>query len=134
MIGSGLLVEADPDSDCCTQAFAAGSEEKGADDPHFEGYTPWTGQQEGATHEKVVPRFSCSAGRPRRSQQPSAWGMLWPGAIQGSAFILSGWFGLTGNHANVWPRFGSRMLLEVLWKVKEARVTMPDSNKIEQSK
>lgn len=50
--------------------------------------------------------------------------------FRGAEFILQGWFGFTGNHANVWIRFGRRGLLVVLADNEHAKVVMPSDEKI----
>jgi hypothetical protein len=47
---------------------------------------------------------------------------------------MQGWFGFTGTHANVWLRFGRRMLLKALMMHPEAAVKFPDDNEIEKLK
>jgi DDE superfamily endonuclease len=49
----------------------------------------------------------------------------------GAEYILQGWFGFTGSHANVWLRFGHRGLLIVLQNEPSARVEMPSVERVE---
>jgi DDE superfamily endonuclease len=50
--------------------------------------------------------------------------------FRGGGFVLQGWFGLTGNHASVWLRFGRRGLFLALKDQEDASVEMPSDETI----
>ena len=82
--------------------------------PLFKAYTPWTGENDGATFSPVN---QTKKGRPRMVTAASCLGLtLAYFRFKGAEFALQGWFGFTGTHANVWLRFGKRMLLRALWR------------------
>lgn len=99
---------------------------------YYYSFTPWTGDQDGTTYKAIKTRNGLSAlGRPRKVTAESCLGLTlsWY-RFKGSKFILQGWFGFTGNHANVWLRFGRRMLLLALKSHPLAKVTMPTDDEI----
>jgi len=50
--------------------------------------------------------------------------------FKGGEFMLCGWFGFAGGHANTWLRFGRRMLLLSIWKNPLAAVKLPTDETI----
>ena len=98
---------------------------------YFYSFTPWTGHNEGATYKKVVRRANWSQGRPQKITAVSCMALClaWY-RFRGACFALQGWFGFTGNHAGVWLKFGRRMLLKTVIKLREAQVIMPDNAKV----
>ena len=70
----------------------------------FYNHTPWTGNQDGTTYEEL-PR--ASTGRRRIIDATACLGLVltWY-RFRGPEYILQGWFGFTGTHANVWLKFG----------------------------
>jgi hypothetical protein len=70
--------------------------------PYFYQYTPWTGENEGATYKEVVNRPNWSGGRPCKITPASCLGLClaWY-RFEGAGFLLKGWFGFTGNHSAV---------------------------------
>jgi hypothetical protein len=98
--------------------------------PYFNKYTPYTRRNDGATYKEVV-QTKWSSGRPRLINPAACLALVlaWY-RFSGAEFLLQGWFGFTGTHANVWLRFARRMLLLALWKLPEAKVRMPDDAKI----
>ena len=99
--------------------------------PFFYNYTPWTGNKDGSTYVRVVRGANRRTGRPRLVKASSCLGLslAWY-RFKGAEFILQGWFGFTGTHANVWLKFGRRMLIKVLLKLQAARVTMPSEETV----
>lgn len=94
--------------------------------PYFEKYTPWSENGEFRArncHEK--------RGRKRIINAAACLGLVlaWF-RFRGGEYTLQGWFGFTGGHANIWLRFGRRMLLKALLNVPEALVRFPDDYQI----
>ena len=54
--------------------------------------------------------------------------------FRGPEYILQGWFGFTGTHANVWLKFGRRGLLRCLQDDPDAAVKIPTDEVIVQLK
>jgi DDE superfamily endonuclease len=50
--------------------------------------------------------------------------------FRGAEYVLQGWFGFTGAHANVWLRFGRRMLLRGLLQNELAKVSFSSDEMI----
>jgi DDE superfamily endonuclease len=102
--------------------------------PFFEGYTPWTGKQDGLTFKQVVVNEKYK-GKARLITAESCLGLVlaWY-RFRGPEYILQGWFGFTGCHTNVWLRFGRRMLLKSLISHPLAKVEMPNAANIEKLK
>lgn len=104
--------------------------------PYYYNYTPWTGDKDGTTYMKLkVPYNERKSGRKRIIKAHAALGLVltWY-RFRGAAYILQGWFGFTGSHANTWLRFSRRMLLKALKMEPSARVAFPDANAIEEYK
>jgi len=100
--------------------------------PWFDTHTPWVGKQDGANFAKLNP-FKRGGGRPRSVDAKSCLGLVLAWCrFRGPEFILQGWFGFVGSHANVWLRFGRRGLIKLLWTDAAAGVRMPAPNKIEE--
>jgi len=97
--------------------------------PFFDNCTPWVGPQNGTRFKKI--KKSENRGRRRLLDSRMCLGLVvaWC-RFKGAEFILSGWFGFTGSHANVWLRFGRRMLLLALWKQPLATVSLPSDETI----
>jgi DDE superfamily endonuclease len=102
--------------------------------PWFDGYTPWTGFQDGFTYKKVSINEKYK-GKARIITAESCLGLVlaWF-RFRGAEYILQGWFGFTGCHTNVWLRFGRRMLLKCLISHPLAKVQMPTAENIEKLK
>lgn len=98
--------------------------------PYFDGYTPWTGNQDGFTFKAITPNAKYP-GKARIITAESCLGLVlaWF-RFRGGEFALQGWFGFTGCHSNVWLRFGRRMLLKCLISHPLARVQMPTNEAI----
>jgi DDE superfamily endonuclease len=98
--------------------------------PWFHAHTPWTNDRrpfmrlssrgEGRGRERIITDNACLG-------LVLAWYRF-----RGSEYILQGWFGFTGSHANTWLRFGRRGLLLLLSNNSDAAVEMPTDEKIEQ--
>jgi hypothetical protein len=101
--------------------------------PYFRNYTPWTGNKDGSTFEEISRKPSKRTGRPRLVSAASCLGLAlaWY-RFKGAEFILQGWFGFTGTHANVWLKFTRRMLLKAMLTLPEARVAMPSAEKVKE--
>jgi DDE superfamily endonuclease len=102
--------------------------------PLFDGYTPWTGKQDGLTYKEVVVNGKYK-GKSRIITAESCLGLVlaWY-RFRGAEYVLQGWFGFTGCHTNVWLRFGRRMLLKCLIAHPLARVRMPAAENVEKLK
>jgi len=100
--------------------------------PLFNGHTPWTGLSDGSAFAKLKKK---RLGRPRLIAAEDCLGLVlcWC-RFKGALFILQGWFGLTGTPADVWLKFGRRMLLKAIHRHPHAKVRMPSDQKIEQHK
>lgn len=97
--------------------------------PLFYGFTPWVakdGYPNGSWYRKLEDR-GLKGGRKRIIRPHSCLGLVlaWY-RFRGSEYILQGWFGFTGSHANVWLKFGRRMLFKALKDVELARPEWPD--------
>lgn len=93
----------------------------------FNSHTPWTGSQDGSTFRELSPY---THGRNRIIDARTCLGLVlaWY-RFRGAEYILQGWFGYTGAHANVWLRFGRRGLFLALYQNPLAKVAMPsDAN------
>jgi hypothetical protein len=102
--------------------------------PYFEKFTPWTGEQDGTTYRPLQKKSPKNKGGRKRIIMPHAsLGLVlaWY-RFRGAEFVLQGWFGFTGSHANVWLRFGRRMLLKALLKSDNARPAWPDATQIKE--
>jgi hypothetical protein len=103
--------------------------------PYFDKFTPWTGDQDGTTYRRLLNRQSVinKGGRKRIITAEASLGLVlaWY-RFRGAEFILQGWFGFTGSHANVWLRFGRRMLARALSKCADA--DWPTAQRIEELK
>ena len=101
--------------------------------PLFVNYSPWTGKRDGATYRKLAkPITQKQCGRKRLIKAHACLGLVlaWY-RFRGAEYILQGWFGFTGTHANVWLRFGRRMLLKALRSSCEAALPLwPQHDKI----
>jgi DDE superfamily endonuclease len=99
-------------------------------EPWFESHSPWVGHKDGSRYRSLDP--DKSTGRKRLIDAKTCLGLVlaWY-RFRGGGFILQGWFGLTGNHASVWIRFGRRGLFLVLKDHEHARVEIPDDDTIE---
>jgi DDE superfamily endonuclease len=97
----------------------------------FNQHTPWTGSQDGTTFRELDPN-RYRGGRSRIIDAKTCLGLVlsWY-RFRGAEYILQGWFGFTGSHANVWLRFGRRGLLIVLQNDADARVEMPSVERVE---
>jgi DDE superfamily endonuclease len=95
----------------------------------FNTHTPWTGRQDGSTFRELNPN---THGRNRIIDARTCLALVlaWF-RFRGAEYILQGWFGFTGAHANVWLRFGRRGLYLVLYKDPSAKVMMPTDAKVE---
>jgi DDE superfamily endonuclease len=102
--------------------------------PWFDGYTPWTGKQDGFTFKEVQVNEKYK-GKARIITAQSCLGLVlsWY-RFRGAEYVLQGWFGFTGCHTNVWLRFGRRMLLKCLISHPLARLHMPSAENIEKLK
>jgi len=100
--------------------------------PFFNEYTPWTGNRDGGTYQRLEKRNDeRKRGRKRLIKAHSCLGMVLAYyRFRGPLYILQGWFGFTGTHANVWLRFGRRMLLKALRTYALSLPTWPDHEKI----
>lgn len=98
-------------------------------EPFFHGYTPWVGAGDGTQFRRL--KKTEKRGRRRLLDSRMCLGLVlaWY-RFKGAEFILCGWFGFTGGHANTWLRFGRRMLLLSLWKHPLAVVALPTAEKI----
>ena len=96
--------------------------------PWFKTHTPWTGDRRPFRRLNVRTH---GKGRCRIISDSTCLGLVlaWY-RFRGAEFILQGWFGLTGTHANTWLRYGRRGLLIVLGKNADARVEMPSDDKV----
>jgi DDE superfamily endonuclease len=99
--------------------------------PHFEKYSPWTGDRDGRTYKEIDIYKSKGRGRKRLINASASLGLVlaWF-RFRGAEWVLQGWFGFTGTHTNVWLRFGCRMLLKALLPHPEARVEFPSDERI----
>jgi DDE superfamily endonuclease len=97
----------------------------------FNRHTPWTGCQDGTTFQELDPE-RYRGGRSRIIDAKTCLGLVlaWF-RFRGAEYILQGWFGFTGSHANVWLRFGRRGLLIVLQNDPSARVEMPSTQQVQ---
>jgi hypothetical protein len=104
-------------------------------EPYFYSYTPWTGNNDGSTFEKIKKLPNKRTGRPRLASPSACLGLAlaWY-RFKGAEFILCGWFGFTGTHANVWLKFTRRMLLKGMLTSDVSRVKMPTPAKIAELK
>ena len=95
--------------------------------PWFDAHTPWVGANDGTKFKPL--RSAC--GRKRILDASTCLGLVlsWF-RFRGAEWILQGWFGLTGGHANTWLRFGRRGLLLLLWNNEYARIEQPSDEKI----
>ena len=96
--------------------------------PWFSAHTPWTGGRK--PFVKLLPRGQ-GRGRNRIISDRTCLGLVlaWY-RFRGPEYILQGWFGFTGTHANTWLRFGRRGLLIVLGSNVDAKVVMPDDEQV----
>jgi len=103
--------------------------------PLFNRNTPWTGDQDGTTYRRLETTLKNKGGRKRIITDHASLGLVlaWY-RFRGAEFALQGWFGFTGSHANVWLRFGRRMLFKALLNCKEARPEWPTPERIEDLK
>jgi len=103
--------------------------------PLFLSHTPWTGQRGGGTYRRLQRSTVNRKGRKRVILPHSCLGLVlsWY-RFRGAEYILQGWFGFNGTHANVWLRFSRRMLLKTLQEYEPARPLWPSANKIESLK
>ena len=103
--------------------------------PFFLKFTPWTGDQDGSTYRRLQATLKNKGGRKRIIMPHASLALVlaWY-RFRGAEFALQGWFGFTGSHANVWLRFGRRMLLKAMLKCDEARPVWPDADQIERLK
>ena len=103
--------------------------------PLFARFTPWTGNCDGATYKRLRQTGTKRRGRKRLIKVHACLGLVlsWY-RFRGAEYILQGWFGFTGTHANVWLRFGRRMLLKTLYEYPLAIPSWPNGNKIEEMK
>ena len=98
-------------------------------EPLFEKHTPWVGANDGLRFARLKKRDT--RGRKRIIEASSCLGLVLAWCrFKGSEFILCGWFGFTGTHANIWLRFGRRVLLIALWQNPLAKVSLPSDEKI----
>jgi DDE superfamily endonuclease len=99
--------------------------------PWFLGHTPWTNSRKPFVALPVDERRSKRKGRGRMISDRACLGLTlaWY-RFRGSEYILQGWFGLTGTPANVWLKFGRRGLLILLGDNGDAKVEMPDNEKV----
>lgn len=99
--------------------------------PLFHAYTPWTGKKDGHTYRRVTPEKAKGRGSKRIVTPAACLGLVlaWY-RFRGAEFALQGWFGFTGSHANVWLRFGRRMLIKCLVKHPLAQVKFPSDEAI----
>jgi hypothetical protein len=99
--------------------------------PHFEKYSPWTGNRDGQTYKEISINKSKGRGQKHLINASESLGLVlsWF-RFRGAKWILQGWFGFTGTHPNVWLRFGRRMLLKALLEHPEARVEFPLDKRI----
>jgi DDE superfamily endonuclease len=97
-------------------------------DAWFYNHTPWTGNRDGTTYVSL-PR--ASTGRHRLLDSKDCLGLVlaWY-RFRGPEYILQGWFGFTGTHANVWLKFGRRGLLKCLQDHPDAKVMIPSDEHI----
>jgi DDE superfamily endonuclease len=97
----------------------------------FKEHTPWTGSQDGTTFRALDP-YRYGGGRQRIIDAKTCLGLVlaWY-RFRGPEYILQGWFGFTGSHANVWLRFGRRGLLLLLQNNADEKVEMPSVAKVQ---
>jgi DDE superfamily endonuclease len=95
-------------------------------EPWFHQHTPWTGN--GRPFQRLS-RYT--HGRRRIINARTCLGLVlaWY-RFRGPEYILQGWFGFTGTHANTWLKFGRRGLLIVLSSNEHAKVEMPSDEKV----
>lgn len=100
----------------------------------FDNFTPWTGTNDGSNFKRIEPN-NLQGGRPRMINASACLGLVlaWY-RFMGATFVLQGWFGFTGTPANVWLRFGRRMLLIALERNPKARVKLPTDEQIDEYK
>jgi hypothetical protein len=98
-------------------------------EPWFNSHTPWVGGQDGSSYRPLD--MNKVVGRKRLIDARSCLGLVlaWY-RFRGGGFVLQGWFGLTGNHASVWLRFGRRGLFLALKDQEDASVEMPSDETI----
>ena len=100
--------------------------------PFYYRFTPWTkqGSPDGSSYRRLGSNLR--GGRKRIIQAHSCLGLVlaWY-RFRGPEYILQGWFGFTGTHANVWLKFGRRMLFKALMEVELAKPQWPDDANIE---
>jgi len=98
-------------------------------EPYFNNYTPWVGAKDGCRFARM--KKTERRGRCRLTGAKSCLGLVlaWH-RFKGSEYVLCAWFGFTGTCANVWLRFGRRMLMLALWMNPLARVSLPSDEKI----
>jgi hypothetical protein len=104
--------------------------------PLFYRNTPWTGNQDGTTYKPLIrlPQHK-KGGRKRIICAHACLGLVlsWY-RFRGAEYTLQGWFGFTGSHANVWLRFGRRMLFKALLEQPLALPEWPDEREVEKLK
>jgi hypothetical protein len=93
-------------------------------EPWFNSHTPWVGQQDGSCFRRLDSGKIGGRKRLIDAKTCVALVLAWY-RFRGGGFVLQGWFGLTGNHASVWIRFGRRGLYLALKDNQDARVAMP---------
>jgi hypothetical protein len=101
--------------------------------PYFEAYTPWTGNHQGKTVFRMKKRKKKGPGRPRKIDAKTCLALVltWY-RFNGGEFILQGWFGLTGTPANVWLKFGRRLLIGILYRNDLARIRLPSDENVKE--
>jgi DDE superfamily endonuclease len=92
----------------------------------FEQHTPWT--NDGTPFRRLL---HYNHGRSRIITASTCLGLVlaWY-RFRGAEYILQGWFGFTGTHANTWLRFGRRGLLMLLCEQEHAKVEIPSDEKV----
>lgn len=97
--------------------------------PLFDMYSPWTKKDPGLNYRAVNTNQHRGSPRIISSSQCLGIVLAWY-RFRGAEYILQGWFGFTGAHANVWIRFGRRMLINALCQNPLARVRMPTAAEV----
>jgi hypothetical protein len=94
--------------------------------PWFHRHTPWT--NDGSPFRRLL---NYTHGRSRIITAGTCLGLVlaWY-RFRGPEYILQGWFGFTGSHANTWLRFGRRGLLVLLCEQEHAKVEIPSNEKV----